>query len=965
MCKEIKILLLAVLVTLLAPSCGRYEHVSGDPMDARIYTLDNGLKVYVTVNKEKPRIQTMIAVRVGGKNDPADNTGLAHYLEHIMFKGTRSFGTSDYEAEKPLLDRIQALYDVYRTKTDPAERAEIYRQIDSVSYEASKIAIPNEYDKLMAMIGAQGTNAFTSNDVTCYVEDIPSNQVENWARIQADRFKNMVVRGFHTELEAVYEEYNMGLTEDIARSMEATDSVLFPHHPYGTQTVIGTQKHLKNPDISAILRQKETYYVPNNCAICVSGDLDPDAFVKVVKRYFGDWQPNPDIPELEVPEEDPITEPVEKVVWGNEAEYVSLTWRYPGARFAGSEEADIVSSLLYNGMAGLLDLDINQQQKALAAYCFNYDRTDHGEIIFEGMPQDGQTLEEVRDLILEEVAKLRSGDFDEALLGATIANFKLEQMRQLENNRSRAMLMVQSFINRHAWKDDVQRIDRLSRLSKEDVVRWAQTWLDPNAYVLVYKHTGEDKSIHKIEAPKITPIETNRDKQSDFLAEIQGIQVPPIEPVFTDFEKDMDRCEFQGLEVLSKKNENNGLAEIRFVFDKGLLTDPALQMAFSYAGYLGTPDRSAEEIAMQMYALACEFGLEVTDEQAVVRVAGLGENLGAALDIVTDLIAHAEADEDVLEGLKADMIKARSDRKLSQDGCFSAMMQYVFKGPEYIRKVTLSDQALQALRSEELLEKVHGLFGYAHRVLYYGPDGQAGVKALLAAHHTVPENLIPLERVRVASQLTPEAKVYVAHYDARQFSYIQYSDRGEGFDVAEDPAVTLFNEYYGGGMNSVVFQEMREARALAYSASAYLGSPAFLGDSYSFYAYIGSQNDKLRKSVGGFDEIISTMPESEKAFSIAKTGLEARLRTERTVGSRVLDSYLNLRDLGLSEPRGRRIFEALPDLTMDSLRATHAKWIAGRTYIYGIVGDVRDLDLDFLRTLGPVEVLSLEEIFGY
>ena len=176
-------------MALMLASCGSkrtYETVDGDPMQSRIYTLDNGLKVYLTINKETPRIQTYIPVRVGGKNDPAETTGLAHYFEHLMFKGTESFGTQNYAEEKPLLDQIEALFEVYRTKTDEAERAAIYRVIDSLSYEASKLSIPNEYDKLMAAIGADGTNAYTSFDVTCYVEDIPSNQLENWAKIQAD-----------------------------------------------------------------------------------------------------------------------------------------------------------------------------------------------------------------------------------------------------------------------------------------------------------------------------------------------------------------------------------------------------------------------------------------------------------------------------------------------------------------------------------------------------------------------------------------------------------------------------------------------------------------------------------------------------------------------------------------------------------------------------------------------------------
>ena len=195
---------LAVAALCAAASCKQFQTVSNDPLDTQIYTLDNGLQVYMTVNKEQPRIQTYIAVKVGSKNDPSETTGLAHYFEHLMFKGTEQFGTSDYEAEKPMLDEIEQLFEVYRQTTDEAERQAIYHQIDSTSYEASKIAIPNEYDKLMAMIGADGTNAWTSTDETVYTEDIPSNQIDNWARIQADRFRNNVIRGFHTELETIY-----------------------------------------------------------------------------------------------------------------------------------------------------------------------------------------------------------------------------------------------------------------------------------------------------------------------------------------------------------------------------------------------------------------------------------------------------------------------------------------------------------------------------------------------------------------------------------------------------------------------------------------------------------------------------------------------------------------------------------------------------------------------------------------
>ena len=285
------ILLTASVVTTNAKEY-KYISVPGDLLKTRIYTLDNGLKVYLSVNKEKPRIHTYIAVKTGSRNDPAETTGLAHYLEHIMFKGTKLFGTTDAEKEAPYLQDIEERYEKYRTLTDPQERKKAYHGIDSVSQLAAKYFIPNEYDKLMAAIGAEKTNAYTSNDVTCYTEDIPANEVENWAKIQSDRFQNMVVRGFHTELETVYEEFNMGLTKDGRKSWAAFLKQLLPSHPYGTQTTIGTQQHLQNPSIRNIRNYFDRYYVPNNVAICMSGDFDPDQVMSIIDKYFGTWKSN-------------------------------------------------------------------------------------------------------------------------------------------------------------------------------------------------------------------------------------------------------------------------------------------------------------------------------------------------------------------------------------------------------------------------------------------------------------------------------------------------------------------------------------------------------------------------------------------------------------------------------------------------------------------------------------------------
>ena len=319
-------MILALPMFLQAQKHYDYISYSHDAMKVRIYTLDNGLKVYLSVYKDAPRIQTLIPVRVGSKNDPAETTGLAHYLEHLMFKGSQHFGTLDYDAEKPLLDEIERQFEVYRRTHEKRDRDSIYRIIDSLSYVASGYAIPNEYDKMMKFIGSQGTNAATSNDYTVYIEDIPANQLENWAYIQADRFANPVFRIFHTELETVYEEKNRSLSSDSRKASEAMLNALFPNNPYGQQTTLGSTEHLKNPSLTNIRRFFDTYYVPNNMAVCLAGDFDYDEAIAIIDKYFGQLK-SKEVPHYAIAKEKPITTPVVREVTGHEAEFVTVSFR--------------------------------------------------------------------------------------------------------------------------------------------------------------------------------------------------------------------------------------------------------------------------------------------------------------------------------------------------------------------------------------------------------------------------------------------------------------------------------------------------------------------------------------------------------------------------------------------------------------------------------------------------------------
>ena len=960
--------LMTVVAAMLLTACGSkyaYESVKGDPTQTRIYTLDNGLKVYMSVSDEEPRIQTYIAVRVGGKNDPSETTGLAHYFEHLMFKGSQQFGTQDYEAEKPLLDEIEQLFEVYRKTEDEAERKALYKRIDSISYEASKLAIPNEYDKLMATIGAQGTNAYTGYDMTVYVENIPSNQIENWLKIESDRFKNVVIRGFHTELETIYEEKNMSLTNDGRKVYEAMNAALFPNHPYGRQTVLGTQEHLKNPSITNVKNYHDQYYVPNNMAICLSGDFDPEQMIAMIDQYFGDMEPNPSIPVLEYEPEQPITEPIVKEVWGLDAANVAIGWRIGGESSEDADVANIVGQVLYNGQAGLIDLDLMQQQKALSAYGYASLSADYGYMQLAGRPKQGQTLEEVRDLLLGEVAKLRAGDFDEKLIAAAVNNYKLQVMQYLDSNDGRADMYVQTFINGVEWKDQVESLDRMSKITKEDIVRFANEKMGEQSYAIIYKRQGKDPNEQKIAKPEITPIVTNRDAQSDFLKEIVASEVKPIEPRFVDFEKDMSRFEAQsGIEVLYKQNTTTDYFSLEYMFDLGRIADPSLGLAFDYVSYLGTVAKTAEQIASEMYGLACSFGLRAADSRCYLSLSGLGENMEQAMDIFEDLLANAVADEAILANVKQDMLKSRADAKLNQSRNFSALQSYVVYGEEGM-KYRLSNEQVEALTSEELIAKVRDVLTKQHTVVYYGPATEKELLASLKEHHNVPEAPEALEIKRLTTVPTPDNRVFIAEYDANQIYYIQYSNRGEKFDVANDADLDLYNEYFGGGMSGIVFQEMREARGLAYSARAYMSTPTYADGNYYYTAYIATQNDKMKQAIEAFDEIINTMPESEAAFNVAKESYINQIRTLRYTKASVLNAFIRTRDMGLDCDRARAVFEKVQTMTLDDVKAVQEQWVKDRNYHYCILGDSKNLDLNYLRTLGPITFLSQEEIFGY
>lgn len=964
--KSFIVLCLIALCSVTQAKEFTYKSVKGDPMATRIYTLDNGLTVYLSVNHEKPRIQTYIAVRTGSRNDPPETTGLAHYLEHLMFKGTRLFGTTDAAAEAPLLDSIQNHFEVYRTLKDSLQRRAYYHEIDSLSQLAAKYFIPNEYDKLMSSIGAKGTNAYTSNDVTCYVEDIPANEIENWAKIEADRFQNMVIRGFHTELEAVYEEYNIGLGNDNQKLFTAMNALLFPGHPYGTQTTIGTQEHLKNPSIVNIKNYFKRYYVPNNVAICMAGDFDPDKVIAIIDKYFGTWKPNPN---LSQPEYAPIadrTAPADTTVVGQESERIYMAWKFDKAASLQTDTLDVICDLLSNGKAGLMDLDLDQQMKWLGGGAFTYPLAEYSGFVVAGFPKEGQSLDDVKALLLGEIEKLKNGEFSEELIKAVINNQKLDFYTSLESNEGRANMFVDAFINRQDWSDVVGRLDRISKMTKQQIVDFANRHFKDN-YIAVYKRIGEDNTVKKIDKPQITAIPTNRDMQSQFVTDIINSKTEDIQPKFVDFNTDLTKGETKkGLPVLYVKNTENGRFTLYYYYKFGETSNKWLPYAAEYFNYLGTDKMTAEQLKQKFYELACSYYITVGSRDMSISISGLAENMPEAMKLMEDFIANAKVDKDAYDKYVGIVEKSRADNKLKQRVNFSRLQYYGMYGKYSSALNCPSSAELKEMDPQKLVDMIKDLKNYKHSVLYYGPMDMKELTATVNKEHKTAKKIVDGPQNKpYRLQQTTQNEVYIAPYEAKNIYMIQYHNEGKTWNAEQEPIAALFNEYYGGGMNTVVFQELREARGLAYSAFAMYGTPGYKDDTEYAYTYIISQNDKMMDCINTFNSILNTMPKSDKAFELAKQALMKRLASSRTTKFSIINAYLNAENLGIDYDINKKIYEAVPSMTMDDVAKFEKEHMANKPYRYMILGDEKQLDMKALEKIGPIKRLTTEEIFGY
>ncbi|MGD0753896.1 MAG: insulinase family protein [Bacteroidales bacterium] len=940
-----------------------YQSVTNDPSGMRLYTLKNGLKVYLGVNKDEPRIMSMIGVRAGSNNDPEATTGLAHYFEHLMFKGTSSYGTRDWEKEKPLLDSISALFELYRTQKDSLARLNTYKRIDKFSIEAAQYAIPSEYGKMLSEIGASGTNAFTSNEMTAYINDIPSNELRRWLDLEKNRFGDIALRLFHTELETVYEEFNMYQDRDQMRASSKFARVLFPKNPLG-RDVIGLPEHLKNPSQVNIMKFKDTWYVPNNMAICLSGDLDMEKTIKMIDETFGQIPSKP-VPEVPVVKEDPITSPVEKEISGPDAEFLLMGYRTDGQKSPDKKYIYLLANILSNGQAGLFDIDLIQDQKILSAYAYSDLKSQYGNITIYVTPKEKQTLEEAKELVLTEIEKLKKGEFPDWMMEAIANEYRLNNLRQFQN-RYETYSFLEAFIYNNNWEDILSFGDKLEKVNKKELIDYANQLFKSN-YVVLYKRKGEAKGLVKVQKPPLTAVTINRNDESKFFTEWKKLPADSIAPVFVDFNTAIKHKQLkEGIELNTVQTNNTELFSTYYVINSGKDNDIKVPLAVNFLPYVGTSKHTATELKQELFRYGLNTFVFSSKNRSYVYVSGLNRNLEKGVQLLEEIINNSLPDTAAYAKYAERIIKERDDAKLSQDNIlYSGLMNYAMYGSKSSQTDVLSNDEIRKQNPGQLLGLVKSMLNYPHKIFYCGPYSLDEVESVIRKNHPVPDKVEKIPAKKVYPELnTDKNQVLVANYDMSQVNFIMVA-KGAAFSPELQVHSSLFNQYYDGSIASIVFQEVRESQGMAYSASAWYQTPSYPDESFYLIGFVGAQADKMKAALGTMDRILNNFTQSNHFFTTSKKAILNRISSQRLYRENLFFRYLYNLDLGINHDQRKDVYDYITGATMKDLQDFFNTYVKDKKYTYCIIGNLKDLDMKSLKEMGEVKEIPLKDLFGY
>ncbi len=953
------LLFLILLVSSLASLHAKPSLVhDADAMQVKVYKLQNGLTIYLTRNTEHPNFYAEIVVRAGSRHDPADCTGLAHYLEHLLFKGTRKMGTLDYEKEKPHLEKIIALYEKHFRETDPEKRKVIYREINAESKLAARYAVANDIDRIYKSIGATKVNAHTYYEETVYKVQVPSNKLRQWAAIEFERFNDPVFRLFHTELETVYEEKNQSLDSGQDQLSEAVQKHLFPKHPY-SQTVLGSTAHLKNPSIKRIREYYNRHYTPSNMAVFISGDIEIDTTLAVLEKTLGKWKKRaaPETPSLTPA----VTPGVQRIkIRFEEEESITLAWRTCPANHKDVPALTMLDMILDNSVAGLINLNLVQAQKVRAAGSYPLYLNEAGAQYLYGTPRDGQSLDELEKLLLEQVEHIKKGEFEDWILPAILADLKSDKQEYYEDNESRVTLMRDAYIHRQAWDDAVQDITRLSAVTKEDVIRVANTYLN-DTYVSAQLINGKSKVV-QVEKPQIDAIPLNSGAESEFARKILGMSYEAIPPYFIKQGRDYRKTHINGITYYTTRNPINNLFTITWTFPAGLVAEKNLELAFMLLDKAGTEQYSLSELGKKWYQLDLTPSYSVNESYTEISLSGAQASMEEGVKLFWQWLRHPVVDQKTLDKLIADVIGARKDELNNPAAIKRAMYRRSRFGQQSLMLTRTSSEDLKKLTVPDLTDTVKRLFTLPHSISYVGKLKESSWRK------HIPQLSVTSSAPKLTDRtLKRDSKPNSIHIDfyhremAQAHVWIEMTlPRWKEEDY---PVMHLFNEYFDGGMSGIVFQELRESRALAYTAYAFLSHPRWKNDPYLAVGSIGCQADKTYKSITHFIHLFDELPVSANRFSESKASIDSSIRAGKVGFRNIAPTVLSWQRAQFTINPRQKTFRALSGLELSDMTAYYQSNVKNRPKRICIVGDRNRINIEALKKLGTFTELKASDIF--
>lgn len=934
-----------------------------DPLKVTSFTLDNGLKVYLNVDPDLSNVFGAVIVKGGAKRDPENHPGIAHYFEHIMFKGTDKIGTVDYEKEKVYLDSIALMYDKLGETKVEEERAKVQKKINDLSLAAAQFAIPNEMDKLLEGMGGTGVNAFTSKDVIAYHNSFPSNQMEKWMEIYSHRFEHPVYRMFQSELETVYEEKNMSRDNPIMALIETFEAGLYKGHPYG-RTVLGDIDNLKNPSLSEMDKYFQTYYVANNMALILTGNFDAQEAIPMIKEKFGKWRSGeiPEFPDYKI-------EPLQGRV-GINKRLTPIKIGLLGFPSIESGHPDEIAMTVCNNIlsnsstTGLLDQLTNENKMLFAgAQAMPYYEAGSNMIIY--VPKlIGQSFDKAEKLVMAEISKLKKGEFDDELFEAIKTEMDVQFQQSLESAYGRFYMLMGAFMEGKSWDEVLDQQKQIKTITKEDVVKIANKYYGDNFLALQSK-TGFPKK-EKLSKPNYKPIEpANMEAVSDYAKQIKEMETKPEKPHYIEFNDDVYFKELADqIHYYYTPNPVNDLFSMRLVYGAGYEKIPLLKFAFGHITLLGTEDKDLDAFNREIQKLGSSFYLDASKDYLTIEIIGLEKNLDKTLALMHEYLGTVKPDDSkikkLVENIKMDQKFEMKDPSIEGD----ALKEYVLFGKksDYLDRLPVKE--VKKLKSAQLVDAFKEAQKYELEVHYSGKLPSPEIEKLLTEKLLVVKPEIKSDSpVHIEKNELKENVVYLVDDKKALQSQIYLMIEGEVNNKDERVLIEGFDKYFSSDMSSIVFQEIREFRSLAYSAYAYHSTPYYLDKKGYTFGFLSTQSDKTVEAVEAMRGLMADMPRKEDRMEHIKTSLIQTINSQRPTFRYLSNSVAYWRKKGYTHDPRKDWVRVYETMTFDDIMKFYEKNMAGRPIAITIVGDLKQINTDDLSKFGRIVKLKKKDLF--